>query len=124
MTVLVMLLALLGAQAASTVCNAQCAQHEAMHKPGPGGAMGHCGDAAHEGAHCAGFQTCPELAHGVCAVDLLSGTQSRTMLAPPAQAVLRLDAMAPPAVTTFASRPFVPLRSSYGDPPQLTHLRI
>jgi hypothetical protein len=109
--IVLLLLALLGAQSASTVCSAQCMEMASGHAS----AMSHCSAMPPAGSS---FESCP--AH-LCTIDLATENPGK---------VLQLQT----AVFAFAwfatpvSRPHVaasvPLRSSEGDPPLITPIRV
>jgi hypothetical protein len=118
-TIVALMFALLGAQAASFVCSAQCLQHLQATQQAP--AMTHCHTVLPP-TRSAATQTCPPTATSVCVTDLLADNQQKTLIPPTIQA----DAPALfPILTVAAGTPVPPrIRSSIGDPPLITPLRI
>jgi hypothetical protein len=118
-TVVVLMFALLGTQVASFVCSAQCLQHLQATQQAP--AMSHCHTVLPP-TRSAATQTCPPTATSVCGTDLLADNQQKTLSPPTIQA----DAPALfPILTVAAGTPVPPrIRSSIGDPPLITPLRI
>jgi hypothetical protein len=116
-TIVVLLLALIVTQAASFVCGAQCLQHQ---QPA---AMSHC-HTIHPSSKGITAQTCPPNATSFCVTDLLANNQQTTLLQPTIRADARPTALLP--VLTVAARTsiFPRLRSSIGDPPLITPLRV
>ena len=105
-TIVVVLLALLLSQAASSVCAVQCAQH-------PG--MAHCHAMSHED----GVKSCAT--GGICAVDLLVNGQPETAGPTGIQVDFRSAVFLPslpPASFSHARR------SSVSPPPLVTALRV
>lgn len=119
-TIVVLLLALLVTQSASFVCGAQCLQH---HQAGPkAGEMTHC-EAMHEPSTGITAQTCPLTATSFCVADLLANNQQKILAQPTNHD--EPPATSLPVLTVAGPTPLFPLlRSSIGDPPLLTPLRI
>jgi hypothetical protein len=120
-TIVVLMLALLVTQAASFICGAQCLQHQ---QPNPiAAAMTHC-HAMHSSSKGITAQTCPPNATSFCVTDLLANNQQTTLLQPTIRADARPTALLP-VLTVAARTPVFPrLRSSFGDPPLITPLRV
>jgi hypothetical protein len=116
-----MMWALMGAQAVTTVCSAQCVQHQAHPSSHQGAHMGHCGAAPQSQPNCVAMQNCS--AHAVCSIPLLAISHDNS------SADHNSPALAPtPVVAAFGPTrsvdPSVPLRSIIGDPPLITPLRV
>jgi hypothetical protein len=116
----VLILALLLTQAASFVCGAQCLQHQQASSTVA--AMTHC-HAMHPSSKGITAQTCPPSATSLCVIDLLANNQQKNLVQ------LSISAEAHPTllpVLTVAPRTttFPPQRSTIGDPPLLTPLRV
>jgi hypothetical protein len=118
-SIAVLLLVLLVAQAASSVCSAQCMQHQlAGHEP----AMADCHSMAQPVAPA--VQSCAPKNYSVCVVDLLANRQGKTVPPPLLDADWRPDTLLP-TPNIVASGPADPgLRSSVGHPPLITPLRV
>ena len=123
-----LLLALLMTQAASSVCTAQCVQHQLP--AGSNGvvpAMTHCYSMRMDRpeANGATIQTAAPCTHSVCAIDLLANPRGRAPVQP---RPLDLNASlgAPHFGLNIASfAPAYPLfRSSIGSLPLITALRV
>jgi hypothetical protein len=118
--VVLFLLALLGSQAASTVCSAQCLESTQKTHGTESVPMGHCGASGQAGMHCVALQSC---ASHNCTVDLVAGDQNKSALPQPVAAELSPAGLA--TITTNVDRLTpLPLRSSEGDPPLTTQLRV
>jgi hypothetical protein len=118
-TIVVLTFALLVTQAASFVCGAQCLQH---HQPSRT-AMTHC-QAMHPSSKGITTQTCPPSATSFCVIDLLANNQQKNVAPPTIHADAR-PATLLPILTVAAHTPVFPLlRSTIGDPPQITPLRV
>jgi hypothetical protein len=115
------MLALLVTQAASFVCGAQCLQHQQASSTAAG--MTHC-HAMHQSSKGITAQTCPPTATSFCVTDLLANNQQRTLVHPTIDANAHPPTLLP--VLTIAARTpvFPQLRSSIGDPPLITPLRV
>jgi hypothetical protein len=115
----VLMLSLLVTQAASFVCGAQCLQHHQLSRT----AMTHC-QAMHPSSKTITTQTCPSSATSFCAIDLLADNQQKNLAPPTIHPVARLVTLLP-VLTVAAQTPvFPPLRSTKGDPPLITPLRV
>jgi len=118
----VLLLVLLMTQAASTVCGAQCVQHQF---PNPSAhVMAHCHSMQQPESNGPNLETCPTGTHAICAVDLLANTQGKTasLLVPLAD--IRSGALLPSRnVPQFVSASHH-LRSSTNSSPLITPLRV
>ncbi|HET6215801.1 MAG TPA: hypothetical protein VFE27_02205 [Acidobacteriaceae bacterium] len=120
-TIAALLLALLVTQAASSVCTVQCVQHQMASRPAA--AMTHC-HAMSEPTNGAAAQSCPPTATSYCVIDLLANTQQKTLAQPTIHADARPTRLVP-ALNNAARTPLFPLlRSSIGDPPMITPLRV
>jgi hypothetical protein len=123
-----LLLALLMTQAASSVCTAQCVQHQPpVDSTGVGSAVTHCHSMlmARSEANGATIQTAAPCTHSVCAIDLLANTRERTPVQPRPLAV-NAGPHSPHFGLNIAS--FTPAysspRSSISPSPLITALRI
>jgi hypothetical protein len=118
-TIVVLLFALLLTQAASFVCGAQCLQHQQPSRT----AMTHC-QAMHPSSKSITTQTCPPNATSRCVIDLLANNQQKNLAPSTIHADARPANLLP--VSTVAARTpvFPPLRSTIGDPPLITPLRV
>lgn len=115
-TIAALLLALLVTQAASSVCDAQCLQHQPVSNPG---AMTHCHE-MQQPVNGAAAQTCPSTT-SFCVTDLLANTQQKTQ----AQPTIHSDTRLLPVLNITTRTPAFPLlRSTIGDPPLITPLRV
>jgi hypothetical protein len=119
---LALLFALLLTQAASSVCGAQCVEHQLPNSPAAH-AMNHCRSMMNTPSSTDGatLQTCRPCAHSYCAVDLLANSHAKTEVlvssTTPTGTLLRLqDESSAPAL--------LPLRSSPGSSPPITALRL
>jgi hypothetical protein len=117
----VLTLALLATQAASFVCGAQCLQHEQPNQAPA--AMTHCHSMLPSANHPAA-QTCPPVATSFCVIDLLANNQQKTMVHPTIDANARPTTLLPVLTIPARTRVFTQLRSSIGDPPLITPLRV
>src|ERR1700689_4314829 len=73
----VLLLVLLLTQAASTVCGAQCVQHEL---PNPSShAMAHCHSMQQPESNGPALKTCQTGTHAICVIDLQANSQGKTV---------------------------------------------
>ena len=117
-----LLLVLLMTQAASTVCGAQCVQHQL---PNPSThVMAHCHSMLQPESSGSVMQTCQTGAHAICAVDLQANTQGKTASPLVLHANVRSGALLPNQnVPQFVSS-FHLLRSSTGSSPLITALRV
>jgi hypothetical protein len=119
----VLLLVLLVTQAASSVCGAQCVQHQ-LPNPTAGSAhvMAHCHSMLHPDT--AAIQTCPAGAHSLCAIDLLVNKQEKAAGPLVIHAGGRPDILLP-GLNPASFPPVVPSpRSSPGSSPLITALRV
>jgi hypothetical protein len=122
MGLLALLFALLVTQAASSVCGAQCVEHQ-LPSSSSDHAMNHCRSMMIASPAAAGsaVQTCLPGVLSSCAVDLLANNQ--------AKAVVLVSSPAPTgtllSLRSESSPPLLlPLRSSPGSSPRITALRI
>jgi hypothetical protein len=112
----VLLLFLVITQVAPSVCTAQCMQHRLP--------MSHCGSMLPAAAHGPAIHCCPAASDLVCAIEPPANTQS-TLTAPPSlesepgPEVLPALLNVPSLTNSFSS-----FRSSVGDPPLITPLRV
>lgn len=117
-----LVLALLMTQAASTVCGAQCVQHQF---PNPSAhLMAHCPSMQQPEPNGPTLRTCQTGTHATCAVDVLANTQGKTasLLVPLAD--VRSGAHLPSQnVPQFVSASHH-LRSSTHSSPLITALRV
>ena len=121
-----LLLALLMTQGASSVCTAQCVQHQLpVDSTAVAPSMTHCHSMpmARPEANGATVQTAAPCTHSICAIDLLANPRGRAPVRPLA---LNAGSSAPHFGLNIASfAPAYPLfRSSIGSLPLITALRI
>ena len=118
-TIAAFLLALLVTQTASFVCSAQCIQHQ-LGRPST---TTHCHSMQQSEANRATVGTCP--AYSLCVNDLLANSQNKSATKPLSTfAELRPAALLSP-LPLVSCAPVTPTRrSSIGDPPLITPLRI
>jgi len=119
---LAVLLALLITQAASSVCGAQCVEHQLPNSPA-GHAMNHCRSMMNmqSAMDATALQTCALGAHSYCAVDLLANN--------PAKAVVLVSSPASSGTpvslhSESSTAALLPLRCSPSSSPRITALRI
>jgi hypothetical protein len=120
-----LLLLLLMTQAASTVCGAQCVQHQF---PNPSAhAMAHCHSMQQPESNAPALetcQTCQTATHAVCAIDLLLNSHAKTVSPLALHADVRPDTLFlnqnPPHFTPTSHL----LRSSTHSSPLITALRV
>jgi len=122
-----LLLALLMTQGASSVCVAQCVQHQLpVDSTGVGPSMTHCHSMpmVRPEANSDTLQTAP-CTHSICAIDLLANPRERTPVQP-RPLVLNASLSAPHFGLNIASfTPAYPsFRSSISPSPLITALRI
>jgi len=117
-TIVALLLALLVTQAASFVCDAQCLQH---HQGTRTAAMTHC-HPIHQQSNGTAAQTCPPTAASFCVIDLPANRQEKTL----APATIHADTRPTSQlrILNIPARTPVLLRTSIGDPPLITPLRV
>jgi hypothetical protein len=120
-TIVVLIIALLLTQAASFVCGAQCLQHQKSSSTAA--AMTNC-HAMHPSSNGPAAQTCPPAATSFCVTDLLANNQQKTLTPPTIQADAPPTALLPILIVAARTRVFPQLRSTIGDPPLLTPLRV
>jgi hypothetical protein len=120
-TIVVLLFALLLTQAASFVCGAQCLQH--LQPTQTVGEKTHC-HPMHPSANTPAAQTCPPAAASFCVTDLLAANQQKTSAPPTIHAAEPPTALLPILTITARTRVFPQLRSTIGDPPLITPLRV
>jgi hypothetical protein len=118
-TMVALLLALLVTQAASVVCTAQCLQHQQHTQTSA--ATGHC-HAMQPSSNNPAAQTCPATATSFCVTDLLANDQQKTSLQPTVQAIAPI--LLPFLTTTPRTLTLLQPRSTVGDPPLITPLRL
>jgi hypothetical protein len=117
-----LLLVLLMTQAASTVCGAQCVQHQL---PNPSAhVMAHCHSMEQPESNGPELQTCQTGTHAICVVDLQANTQGKTASPLALHAVVRPDALPQGhSISRFISTSHL-LRSSTHSSPLITALRV
>jgi hypothetical protein len=117
-----LLLVLLMTQAASTVCGAQCVQHQF---PNPSAhAMAHCHAMQHPESTGSELQTCQTGTHAICVADLQANTQGKTASPLALHADVRSGAILPGQnIPRFLSTSHL-LRSSTHSSPLITALRV
>jgi hypothetical protein len=120
-TIVVLVLALFVTQAASFVCGAQCLQHQQPSRTAA--AMTNC-HAMHSSSKGITAQTCPPNATSFCVIDLLANNQQKTLVHPAIDASTHLTNLVPSLNITARPPAFPRLRSTIGDPPLLTPLRV
>jgi hypothetical protein len=123
-----LLFALLITQGASSVCIAQCVQHQLpVDSTGVGPAMTHCHSMlmARPESNSATLQTAASCTHSICAIDLLASPRGRAPVQPRPLA-MNASLRAPHFGPNLASfTPVYPaLRSSIGSSPLITALRV
>jgi hypothetical protein len=114
-TIVALLLTLLVTQAASFVCDAQCLQH---HQGTRTAGMTHC-HPMHQPSDGVAAQTCPPTATSFCVIDLPANSPKNTL----APAIIHADARPIPILNIPARTPVL-LRTSIGDPPLISPLRV
>jgi len=119
-TIVVLMFALLVTQAASFVCGAQCLQHQQPN--GTTAAMTHC-HAMHPSTKGIAGQSCPSTATSLCVIDLLANNQQNTLVQPSISADAH-PTLLPVLTVSPRTTAFPPQRSTIGDPPLLTPLRV
>jgi hypothetical protein len=117
-----LLLVLLMTQAASTVCGAQCVQHQL---PNPSAhVMAHCHAMQQPEPNAPELQTCQTGTHAVCVVDLQANTQGKTASPLALHAEVRPEALLQgQSIPRFISTSKL-LRSSTHSSPLITALRV
>jgi hypothetical protein len=120
-TIVALMLALLVTQAASFVCGAQCLQHQQASRTAA--AMTHC-HAMHQSSNGPAAQTCPPSATSLCVIDLLANNQQKTLAPPIIHADASPTALLPILNVAARTHSFPRLRSTIGDPPLITPLRV
>jgi hypothetical protein len=110
-----LLFVLLITQAASSICGAQCVQHNL-----PGASAHGCHDM--QKPHGAVVQTCPSAAHSFCAIDLLASSQNKSLVLE-RSLVAQTNQLSALSIATFTPA-YPPLRSSPGSAPRITALRV
>ena len=118
----VLLLLLLLTQAASTVCGAQCVQHQLPHPSNH--AMAHCHSMLQPEESGATPQTCPAATHAVCAIDLLANTQAKTAPRLTLHADARPEALLPHRIFPTPKPSPTSNESSTDSAPLITALRV
>jgi hypothetical protein len=118
----VLLLVLLVTQAASTVCGAQCVQHQV---PNPSAhMMAHCHAMQPPTSNAPELQTCQTGTHAICVVDLQANTQGKIASPLVLHADVRSSVLLPgQSIPRFIS-PSHLLRSSTDSSPPITALRV
>jgi hypothetical protein len=117
-----LLLVLLMTQAASTVCGAQCVQHQL---PNPSAhVMAHCPSMQQPESNAPELQICQTGTHAICVVDLQANTQGKTASLLALQADVRPGALLQgQSISQFISTSHL-LRSSTDSSPLITALRV
>ena len=121
-----LLLVLLVTQAASSVCGAQCIQHQLpASSVGNAHAMVHCHSMLQPPqANGAALQTCPDPAHSFCAIDLLANIRGTNVGSLLIHADRRTDALLHnPSIASLTPANPSP-RSSAGFSLLITALRV
>jgi hypothetical protein len=118
----VLLLVLLMTQAASTVCGAQCVQHQL---PNPSAhAMAHCHAMPQPEQSGAVLQTCQAGTHAFCAIELMANSQGKTASPLVLYSLDRPAALLPDQnIPQYLSASRL-LRSSKASSPLITALRV
>jgi hypothetical protein len=117
-----LLLLLLMTQAASTVCGAQCVQHQL---PSPSThAMADCHSMQQSEPNGPVLQTCPSGTQAICALDLLGNTQGKTTPQLTLHAAVRSAALLPGENIPQLPSASRPPRSSTDSSPLITALRV
>jgi hypothetical protein len=114
-----LLLVLLLAQAASSVCTAQCMEQ----KPGGGNGMTGCSAMARTTANAAAVDCCPVRQSSVCAIQLPANNQDKIAASPLIESEFGEILPALPKSLSLTDA-FSFLRGSVGDPPLITPLRV
>jgi hypothetical protein len=118
----VLLLVLLVTQAASTVCGAQCVQHQV---PNPSAhVMAHCDAMQQPESNAPELQTCQTGTHAICVVDLQANTQGKTASLLALHADVRPEDLLPGQSIPYFISPSHLLRSSTDSSPLITALRV
>jgi hypothetical protein len=117
----VLLFALLLTQAASFVCGAQCLQH--LQPTQTARETTHCHPML-PSASSPAAQTCPPGAASFCVTDLLADNQQKNLVHPTINANTRPTNLLPSLTVAARTRVFPQLRSTIGDPPLITPLRV
>jgi hypothetical protein len=117
-----LLLVLLMTQAASTVCGAQCVQHQVLNPSVH--TMSHCRSMLQPEHGTVVLQTCPAGTHAFCAIDLLANSQGETATLLVLQVDCRSDSLLPgQSIPRFISSTRL-LRSTTDSSPLITALRV
>jgi hypothetical protein len=122
-----LLLALVMTQAASSVCTAQCVQHQLPVDSTVAPSMTHCHSMpmARPEANGATVQTASLCTHSICAIDLLANPRER---APVQTRLLAINAGSSASLFGLNLASFIPAypspRSIMGSSPLITALRI
>jgi hypothetical protein len=120
-SIAVLLLVLLVTQAASSVCSAQCMQHQLA---GHDSAMADCHSMVQPAATGTAVQSCPPQTYSVCVIDLLVNRQGKTAAPLSVQADWHPDTLLPGLTIALSASVDPGLRSSVGHPPLITPLRV
>lgn len=117
-----LLLVLLITQAASTVCGAQCVQHQLPNRSAHG--MAHCHAMQQPHSNDPELQTCQTGTHAICVVDLQANTEGKTATPLVLHADVHPDALLQgQSISRFISTSCL-LRSSTDSSPLITALRV
>jgi hypothetical protein len=118
----VLLLVLLLTQAASTVCGAQCVQHQLPnHTPH---AMAHCHSMQQPESSGPALDPCQTGTHTVCVIDLQANTQGKAAPRLILHATVRSEAVLPHQISPHCETTTHLLRSSTNHTPLITALRL
>jgi hypothetical protein len=118
----VLLLVLLLTQAASTVCGAQCVQHQL---PNPTThAMAHCHSMQQPESNGPALDTCQTGTHAICVIDLQANTQGKAVHRLTLYATLRAEAVLPYQTSPHLETTTRLFRSSTNPTPLITALRV
>ncbi len=118
----VLLLVLLLTQAASTVCGAQCVQHQFPNHPPH--TMAHCHSMQQPESNGPVLDTCQTGTHAICVVDLVANTQGKAAPTLVLHANLRPQAFLPHQNSPHFEASSRQLRSSANPTPLITALRV
>ena len=117
-----LLLVLLLTQAASTVCGAQCVQHEfPSHAPH---AMAHCHSMQQSESNGPALKTCQTGTHAICVIDLQANPQGKGAPRLALHATLRAEAVLPHQTFPHFETTTRLFRSSTNPTPLITALRV
>jgi hypothetical protein len=117
-----LLVMLLLTQAASSVCGAQCVEHQMPNHSAHSQAMMHCSMQREDNGTA--VQSCPAASHAFCAIDLQANQLAKTVAPQPLYAELRADTLPAGASLVSFAPVFSALRSSPSATPLITALRV